>query len=418
MKKFSRTSKNILALCLCLALLAGTACAEELHFLSTGDWDYLDYGCTLPDGRIVLVGTRTVYGEDYMTGAWVLCLNPDLTVSWEAVEGYKDGSPSASEAVLLPDGAIAVVIDDYFNEKNFVAVKTYTQDGQLTGKRFETPEGYLSIEASSSWVMLYRWDEEKETDETVLFDWDGKELLRYSGFGMPGAFGRPVGNTDELVLAGRDAMDNSRAKIMKLDGLTDKTVWETTLDRQLADTSEARLWWGIKTEDGGYATLLNESGPKTENSPYEWDRFLVKFDAEGRMQWINGESFARDGLNAYHVFSCGGKIGVYCQPKQGKGRDSFRPLVISWFDAEGNELGTTEVNLSLENFPTIRHFLGWEPDEMNPEPTASVEAVIPMAEGLWALAICCVGMTNSEGTHVSLVDSNEIVMIRIPELSE
>ena len=96
MKKVFCAVKCALALCLCLALLAGTACAEELHFLSTGDWDYLDYGCTLPDGRIVLVGTRTVYGEDYMTGAWVLCLNPDLTVSWEAVEGYKDGSPSAS----------------------------------------------------------------------------------------------------------------------------------------------------------------------------------------------------------------------------------------------------------------------------------------------------------------------------------
>ena len=52
---------------------------------------------------------------------------------------------------------------------------------------------------------------------------------------------------------------------------------------------------------------------------------------------------------------------------------------------------------------------------MNPEPTASVEAVIPMAEGLWALAICNVSTTDSEGIHGTVVDSNEIVMISIPK---
>ena len=418
MKKFSWSIRRILILCLCLVLLAGTACAEKLHFLSTGDWDYLGYGCTLPDGRIVLVGTRTVYLEDYMTGAWVLCLNPDRTVSWEAVEGDKNGAFSASEAAMLPDGTIGVVFDGYINEQNVVIVKTYTQDGQLTGKGFETPEGYLSIDASPSWVMLYRWDEEKETDETVLFDWDGKELLRYDGFGMPGAFGGPVGNTDELVLAGRDAMDNSHAKIMKLDGLTGRALWETTLDRQLPDTTDARIRRGIRTGDGDYIVVLTEGKRESETRQYAWNSFLAKFDAEGRVQRIDGESFARDSLDAYHVFSCGGKIGVYCCPQQSAGRDSFRPLVFRWFDEDCKEIGTTEVNLDLKDFPTIRHFLGWEPDETNPEPTASVEAVIPMADGLWALAICAVSTTDSEGIHGTVVDSNELVLIRIPELSE
>ena len=73
------------------------------------------------------------------------------------------------------------------------------------------------------------------------------------------------------------------------------------------------------------------------------------------------------------------------------------------------------MKLNLDDFPTIRHFLSWEPDETNPEPTASVEAVIPMADGLWALAICAVGTTDSEGIHGTVVDSNELVLIRIPE---
>ena len=47
--------RRILALCLCLVLLAGTACAEEIHKLGGGYWGYLNHGCTLPDGRLVFL---------------------------------------------------------------------------------------------------------------------------------------------------------------------------------------------------------------------------------------------------------------------------------------------------------------------------------------------------------------------------
>ena len=408
-----RKIRIILALCLCLALLAGAACAEEMHVLSTGEWDNLVYGCTLPDGRIVLIGSKTELVNNYNARGWILCLNPDLTVSWETEEGDESGSISANWAVLMPDGTIAVVFDRYTDEKNHVFVKTYTQDGRLTGKVFDIPGEYYSTGVTPSWLMLCRFEEKK--DETVLVDWDGKELLRYDGAGMPGGIGRPVGNTDELVLVGSDRVENGHGKIVKLDGQTGKVLWETTLDWQLPDTVDAGMWSGIKTEDGGYMVLMIENGPDSETVRDAWSSFLVKFDAEGRMQWINGESFERDSLIAYQVFSYGGKTGVYCMPKQSAGRESFRPLVFRWFDADGKELGTTEVKLNLDDFPAIRHFLGWEPDERNPEPTASVEALIPAADGLWALGSCFVGTTDSEGIPGTLVDSYEIVMIRIPE---
>ena len=55
---------------------------------------------------------------------------------------------------------------------------------------------------------------------------------------------------------------------------------------------------------------------------------------------------------------------------------------------------------------------------MNPEPGVSVSSLIPAADGLWALASCYVSTTDSEGIPGTLVDSNVIVMIRVPELGE
>ena len=376
MKKVFCAVKCALALCLCLALLAGTACAEDMHFLSTSGWDSLEFACMLPDGRTVLTGSKLVESREY-TGGWVLCLNPDWTVSWEAVEGEKGEWFSAREAVLLPDGTLAVVFDKYINGQDVAAVKIYTQDGQPTGKEFEIPGDYFSMGATASWLMIRRWSNGNEPEETLVVDWDGKELLRYDGSGIPGGYGWPVGDTDELVLAGCDKREDSHAKIMKLDGQTGRALWETTLDRQLPDTTEANLWPGLQTEDGGYVLMLDESGPDEDNQPFSWDCFLVKFDAEGRTQWINGESFERHNLYAYDVFSCNGRIGAVCRLKQDEGRERFFSLVFCWFDADGKELGITEANLKEEDFPAVFDCLNREPDEINPAAMLWVEAGIP-----------------------------------------
>ena len=376
MKKFSKMIRRFLALCLCLVLLAGTACAQDMHFLSTSGWDSLEFACMLPDGRTVLTGSKLVESREY-TGGWVLCLNPDWTVSWEAVEGEKGEWFSAREAVLLPDGTLAVVFDKYINGQDVAAVKIYTQDGQPTGKEFEIPGDYFSMGATASWLMIRRWSNGNEPEETLVVDWDGKELLRYDGSGIPGGYGWPVGDTDELVLAGCDKREDSHAKIMKLDGQTGRALWETTLDRQLPDTTEANLWPGLQTEDGGYVLMLDESGPDEDNQPFSWDCFLVKFDAEGRTQWINGESFERHNLYAYDVFSCNGRIGAVCRLKQDEGRERFFSLVFCWFDADGKELGITEANLKEEDFPAVFDCLNREPDEINPAAMLWVEAGIP-----------------------------------------
>ena len=83
MKRHFRTILYIIALGLCLAILAGTACAEMTE-LSCGKVEYLNYRCTLPDGRLLLTG-GTRRDEYNGNAAWIVCLNKDRTVSWEYI---------------------------------------------------------------------------------------------------------------------------------------------------------------------------------------------------------------------------------------------------------------------------------------------------------------------------------------------
>ena len=85
MKRLLRSVAFVLALCLCLALIAGSACAEDLAELSCGKMDFLLYQCTLQDGRLLL-GGGTDRDENSGLAAWIMCLNTDRTVSWEYVE--------------------------------------------------------------------------------------------------------------------------------------------------------------------------------------------------------------------------------------------------------------------------------------------------------------------------------------------
>ena len=106
MRKSCLLMKTILALCLCLALLAGTACAEEMKSICSG-LDYLYYSCTLADGRLLLTGVKNRTTSDYYDPvAWVVCLNPDGTVSWEFDDQGADGYSSVVQAAALRDGTV------------------------------------------------------------------------------------------------------------------------------------------------------------------------------------------------------------------------------------------------------------------------------------------------------------------------
>ena len=416
MKKFSRTIKNILVLCLCLALLAGTACAEEVHIICSGKSDYLNYDGTLPDGRVLLTGGKDLSDTVYYRGAWVLCLNPDRTVSWEIVdEAYYE----VRAAAILPDGTIGVVFENrqMMDREDRITIRFYTPDGKATGRELELSTENVIYEVNASWLMAYRWKAEERMDETVLFDWDGNELLRYDGLILPGGYGYKVENAEELVFFGQDTLENSHAKILKLDGLTGKTLWETTLDWQLPDTIDARLEGGIKTGDGGYIAWLQEGSRDTEDEPYVWKPFLVKFGADGRVQRIIREISEKVEPYGTWLYSVNGKVAVCCMPETDRNPDTIAPWIFLWLDEDGNEIGTTEVKLDTADFPDLGQYVGPAGDGTRWEPSASFEAFIPTADGLWALGSCCVDNMDSSGSFIqTFSESIEIFLVKIPEL--
>ena len=67
---------RILLLCLCAALLAGTAAAEGAADLSDGVYIDLKYSDTLPAGRVLLAGYVDRTGKN--AEPKLLCLNTDM----------------------------------------------------------------------------------------------------------------------------------------------------------------------------------------------------------------------------------------------------------------------------------------------------------------------------------------------------
>ena len=414
MKKFNRTIKRFLALCLCAALLCGAACAEEIHVVSTGAWDYLDYWFTLPDGRMVLTGTKTEVTDNYTSRGWVLCMNPDRTVSWEIVdEEYYE----VRAAAILPDGTIGVVFENrqMMDREDRITIRFYTPDGKATGRELELSTENVIYEVNASWLMAYRWKPEERMDETILIDWGGNELLRYDGLILPDGYGVAVGNTDELVLYGQDTMENSHAKILKLDGLTDSVLWETTLDWQLSDTEGSTIDSCVRTDDGGYLAMVGEARPETDENGNRWTSFLVKLDKEGRVLWTSREIFEKYKILGSRMYFLNGKLLLSCASETGGDPGSIAPWVFLWLDGDGNELGMTEVELKAEDLPHLSQYVGPAGDGTYWEPFADVLEMIPMADGLWALGQGDVDLMDGEKFLQTLPEASETFLVKIPE---
>ncbi len=109
--------RRALALCLCLVLAAAAAGAEDMTVLSSGAEDWLNYECTLPDGRILLTGGKMENGRDGSFVPWIICMNQDRTVSWELIDRQEEGSTAAGRAAVLEDGTIAVNIGNIRKRK-------------------------------------------------------------------------------------------------------------------------------------------------------------------------------------------------------------------------------------------------------------------------------------------------------------
>ena len=176
--------KRLLTLSLCLVMLIGSALAQHLNLeeFYTEENDYLFSLSTLKDGRLLIAGSKCLDESKDITRKWLLCLNPDYTVSWEYITPEEEAGTifAVSER---PDGTLAIVFD--MGDEDHAApegartkIRYFTQDGQPTGKEINLP-GFIQSHSSYTDSYIVQTIVPDDENEPVLYiktDWDGNEI--------------------------------------------------------------------------------------------------------------------------------------------------------------------------------------------------------------------------------------------------
>lgn len=126
---------------LCPAALADDQTADTWYFGGTGQETFYE-ATPLPNGRLLLNGSTQLgrNGQDQLPfasrekRAWLLCLNPDMSIAWEVIDDA-EGTTRYVVPQVLADGRIAVL---YYNSPSqvteAVAIRYFTQDGEPAGE--------------------------------------------------------------------------------------------------------------------------------------------------------------------------------------------------------------------------------------------------------------------------------------------
>lgn len=389
--------KRVTAICLCLLLICSCALAQESVNLGGEGCDQMKYVCTLPDGRLVFCGNRGTVGNFNDAHARLLCLNPDWTASWEYIDPA-EGMARYAFGALLEDGNIGII---YYNapSQNTTAleIRKFTQEGQPVGEPIDLFQRSDNIpdKVNSQWFIQMM---ESENGSQISFlDWNGDVFLSIpaqQGIWVFSAL--PV--DDSIVLAGSEAVSGGFAKIMKMDR-QGRILWETVLPMMNASSESARIQKCIRTSDGGYLGWMAES--RTDLN--RWCYGLIRLNENGRVLWINRESFAdRTNMMCQDLIEYDGKF-VFLENSDFLDTSEKVPRVYTWFDADGKELGRTELWIPRDEIQGItedENALIYSGDMLATE------------DGLWSLY--SVQIQNDKDIRKEM-DSLDAILYRVPE---
>ena len=401
-----RTLGRVLLLCLCMVLLAGGALANEVVDISTDGFDCLYYECTLPDGRLIFAGDMGTVGNYADARARLLCMNPDMTVSWDYVDP-EEGDCRFWHATVLKDGTIATVLDNSpYQQPMGRKLKFFTQDGQPTGKEIVFSDIESNVDEATPSFLWIRAMPEGGGIYDRLYDWEGNLILQFEGGNnMISGSQVMIEEEDGLVLAGSEPGIRSCPQIMKLD-FQGNQIWETVLPLSLEGTEEGWLTAVTKADDGGYLGLLYETGSHDTNGLTKTCGYaVVKFSANGRLLWRNTTAFdGRPDLWVGSFVRYNGKLVAEIDEFSDNDHSVSAPRTFLWMDEEGNELGTTELVLQKEELPRLA-------SQKNARRIGSF-GLFSAENGLWGVAT----FEAENRDHMKQMDSMDDVFVKIPEL--
>lgn len=389
--------KRILLLCLCLAMLAGSAPAEEMVNIGRDGYDGLWYRCTLPDGRAVFSGYRAEPGQFWKGNAVLLCLNPDGSVSWEYADPQR-GSYVFTDAAVTKDGRIVTCFQE--NQGNDT-MRFFTADGQPDGQAI--PQNYLfRYFYLPSGVFKQDCMADNPVPYSEFVDWNGNRVFRIDG-DLPIWVLDAVEEEDGLVLSGREDTDFGVARILKVDW-QGNTVWDNALPYHLEHSDGSLLQGTVKMSCGGYLARLEETAPDSQGV---WEHFdaLVRFSSEGRLLWTNEEICRRwpDASMCESFTEYKGRYVVQYEADH-EGNASECGIRFLWLDADGKELGVTETRLNRENCAPLA--------EGKQVYAANVDSFFTMGDGLWATC----GVEKKDPNEQKEWANADVLLIKVPEL--
>ena len=436
MKTTNHKRTNILLrallLCLCAALLAGTAFAESAEILDLGreGMDILFYETTLADGRILLRGFTAAPGMgEEETSARLLCLNRDRTVSWEYTDEACNGG-RFDHAAELADGTIGVTFQRWQeNGYGDTTLRFFTPDGKPTGKEVSLPVNghtYIQNATASRLQMIHditlttasEGVYESHRYENYLIDWDGKEIARNDDFFIHFSYCSMIEEPDGLVMTG-EALDDKYfmgtiPQIVKTD-FQGNVLWKTDLPCIWPDTSWATPQFTIRTEDGGYLILQTETVPTGEDWKYLTRKALIRLDNNGEILWTCTEGFRDETEVCNGMAMVGGKIAAlfvsYDSDVPAKSYLLDKHRIIRWFDGNGKFLGITQLNLRPEYFEQLMQDARQRDEDGEWSPRLYCNAMIPMQDGFWMSANFDLW---EEETNTRDTDSYEAFLIKVP----
>ena len=134
---------------------------------------------------------------------------------------------------------------------------------------------------------------------------------------------------------------------------------------------------------------------------------LAKLDRRGKVEWTETEGLEDETTVCCGLVRSGGKIAAFYHTADREAENDFRdePLLFRWFDENGKPLGTTELNLSREDFER----LGQYTDADSIVDVRYDYHLVPMPYGLWTTASLLVSGADGDV-------ATDLLLVKVPEL--
>ena len=390
--------KRFLIVVMCLIICCSVALAEESMNLGAEGNDEMKYAFTLPDRRMLFVGSRGEPGNYQESRARLLCLNLDRTVSWEYLDSAT-GNARYNGAAFLPDGTIGVVYTNSpLQRSEAIEIRKFSINGVPIGESidiFNHGEASDLVNAITPYCILKKIFSEDGKEQRGFLDWNGNLMFSFGRKETIGPY-KVLATDGALVLAGCEVGTASNAKIMKVD-LAGNMIWETVLPMMMVNGARAWIDQCVETADGGFLAWVIESDANSD----QWAHALVRFDANGRILWQNKESFDNT-----PVIGCADLIeyrNMSVMLVRNETHSIAAPSVYLWFDENGKKIGQTELLIPREDAKPLSN-------EDNVE--VIPHGMLIMEDGLWTLY----DIRIENAVILKEMDSVDDILYKVPEI--